>query len=38
MTDIQTSEVDEHFATRGHEILNADRSSKAEELTIRPFL
>jgi hypothetical protein len=40
MVDVKTSEVDEnlHQSTWDHEILHADRSSKDEQLLIRPFL
>jgi hypothetical protein len=40
MADVQTSEVDSKLApvNVGHEILYTDRSSKDEQLLIRPFL
>jgi hypothetical protein len=40
MADVKTSEMDEKIApvNVGHEILYTDRSSKDEQLLIRPFL
>jgi hypothetical protein len=38
MADIQTSEVDAKLAPVNHKILYTDRSSKDEQLLIRPFL
>jgi hypothetical protein len=40
MAEIQTSEVDAqiHQPARGHEMLYADRSSKDEQLLMRPVL
>jgi hypothetical protein len=40
MADVQTSEVDAKLVpvNVGHEILYTDRSSKYEQLLIRPFL